>query len=88
MVIAMMARLMLWLIGLYRRHLSKAKKTSTCRFIPSCSQYAVEAIQRHGALRGGALALWRILRCNPLGKWGYDPVPETFKFFHRKERNL
>ena len=46
-----------------------------CRFEPSCSAYAIEALQRHGALRGVELAAWRILRCNPWGGCGYDPVP-------------
>jgi putative membrane protein insertion efficiency factor len=48
-----------------------------CRFLPSCSEYAREAIARHGAVRGVVLALWRLLRCNPWGGSGYDPVPET-----------
>ncbi|ARC89999.1 membrane protein insertion efficiency factor YidD [Rhodovulum sp. MB263] len=46
-----------------------------CRYQPTCSAYALEALETHGALRGGALALWRILRCNPWGGCGYDPVP-------------
>lgn len=46
-----------------------------CRFEPTCSNYAIEALQKHGLLRGGALAIWRILRCNPWGGSGYDPVP-------------
>ena len=46
-----------------------------CRFGPSCSQYAVEALQTHGALRGLALAVWRVLRCHPFSAGGYDPVP-------------
>lgn len=46
-----------------------------CRFTPTCSQYAVEAITKYGALKGGLLALYRILRCNPFCKGGYDPVP-------------
>jgi putative membrane protein insertion efficiency factor len=48
-----------------------------CRFLPSCSEYAVEALRRHGAGRGLALALWRLARCHPWGGSGYDPVPET-----------
>jgi uncharacterized protein len=47
----------------------------SCRFLPSCSDYAIEAIERHGALRGLGLALWRLARCNPWGGNGYDPVP-------------
>lgn len=46
-----------------------------CRFVPTCSQYAVEAIETHGLLKGGLLSVWRILRCNPLGRFGFDPVP-------------
>lgn len=47
----------------------------TCRFAPSCSAYAIEAIERHGAIKGGALAFSRILRCHPWGGSGFDPVP-------------
>ena len=46
-----------------------------CPYIPSCSEYGMEAIEKYGALKGGALALWRIIRCNPFSKGGYDPVP-------------
>lgn len=46
-----------------------------CRYTPSCSTYAVEALKRHGPLKGLALTLWRILRCNPWGGCGHDPVP-------------
>ena len=48
---------------------------ANCRFSPSCSEYAVEALRTHGALRGAGLAGWRILRCNPWNEGGYDPVP-------------
>ena len=74
----MMRKALLVLIRFYRKHLSGLKSAPTCRFTPTCSEYAYEAIQRFGALRGGALALWRILRCNPFGGSGYDPVPEQF----------
>ena len=46
-----------------------------CRYFPSCSHYAVQALERHGAARGAWLAAWRILRCQPFGSAGYDPVP-------------
>jgi len=49
---------------------------SNCRFQPTCSEYAIEALAKHGAIRGGRLALRRILRCRPGGGSGYDPVPE------------
>ncbi len=49
---------------------------ANCRFAPSCSEYAVDALRRHGAVRGSGLAAWRILRCNPWCEGGYDPVPE------------
>ena len=45
-----------------------------CKYYPTCSQYAVEALQKHGILKGGTMAIWRILRCNPFSKGGYDPV--------------
>ena len=45
-----------------------------CRFVPTCSEYFIEAVERHGPIRGAAKGLWRILRCNPLFKGGYDPV--------------
>ncbi|WP_260924943.1 membrane protein insertion efficiency factor YidD [Novosphingobium sp. 9] len=48
----------------------------TCRYTPSCSQYAIEAVRRHGAIKGGWLAFWRILRCQPWGGCGHDPVPD------------
>lgn len=46
-----------------------------CRFHPTCSVYAEEAVRTHGAVRGGALSVWRVLRCNPFGRGGFDPVP-------------
>ena len=55
-----------------------------CKFYPTCSAYAVTAIERFGLLIGGALALWRILRCNPWSKGGIDPVPERDQLFKRR----
>ena len=51
------------------------KPGPTCKFTPTCSEYGIEAIEKFGALKGGLLTLWRILRCNPFSKGGYDPVP-------------
>ena len=70
---ALPKRILLWLIRFYQRSISP-RHPACCRFIPTCSQYALEAIQRYGALKGGFLALRRILRCNPFCKGGYDPV--------------
>lgn len=71
-----MKRVLLALIRFYRRELSPRKRKPCCRYFPTCSQYAVTAIERYGAIKGGRLAAWRILRCNPFSKGGYDPVPE------------
>jgi len=64
----------LWLIRGYQRGISPLLPPS-CRFHPTCSEYAYEAVSRHGLAKGGRLALWRILRCNPWGGHGHDPVP-------------
>ncbi len=70
-----MKRILIGLIRLYRRYISPLKPPC-CRFTPSCSAYAIEALEKRGLLAGTILALWRILRCNPFCKGGYDPVPE------------
>lgn len=61
-------------IRFYQRYISPLTPP-TCRFTPSCSNYAIQAIRKHGPFKGLALAVWRILRCNPWGGSGYDPVP-------------
>ena len=80
-----MKRVLLALIRFYRRELSPRKRKPCCRYFPTCSQYAVTAIERYGAIKGGRLAAWRILRCNPFSKGGYDPVPEDPLTTLRKE---
>lgn len=64
------------MIGLIKFYRSKISPLSSpkCKYIPSCSQYALEAIEKYGALKGGMMAAWRILRCNPFSKGGFDPV--------------
>lgn len=72
-------RLLILPILFYQRAISPLLPPA-CRYYPTCSQYAVEAILRHGALRGGWLTLKRLARCHPWGGFGYDPVPEKDSF--------
>ena len=65
----------LGLIRLYQMTISKMLPANTCRFYPSCSHYAYQAIYKYGALRGVPMAIWRVLRCNPFNPGGFDPVP-------------
>lgn len=58
----------------------------SCRHLPTCSEYGYEAIARHGLFRGGWLTFWRVLKCNPLGTAGLDPVPETMRWNAWKSR--
>ena len=69
-----MKQVFIVLIKIYQRYISPLK-TTKCPYYPTCSQYGLEAIEKYGAIKGGFLALWRILRCNPFSKGGYDPVP-------------
>jgi putative membrane protein insertion efficiency factor len=73
-------RLALAAISFYQRRMSPGLRPA-CRFQPTCSHYAYDAIESYGAVRGGVMSIWRILRCNPLNDGGYDPVPER----HRSE---
>lgn len=68
-----MKKLMLKFINLYRKYISPMRPP-TCIYVPTCSEYAIEAISKYGALKGGFLAIKRIIRCNPLAKGGYDPL--------------
>lgn len=69
-----MSELLLKLIRFYRKYLSPVRPPC-CRFVPTCSEYAMQAITKYGALKGSWLALRRLLRCHPFHKGGYDPVP-------------
>lgn len=72
-----MKAVLLFLVRFYRKNISSARQPC-CRFIPTCSTYALEAIEVHGAVKGGLLAVWRVLRCHPFHKekgFIYDPVP-------------
>ncbi|MBR2519856.1 MAG: membrane protein insertion efficiency factor YidD [Selenomonadaceae bacterium] len=69
-----MTKILIALIEFYQRNLSPLKPPC-CRFVPTCSNYAVDALKKYGWARGSLLTLWRILRCNPFCKGGYDPVP-------------
>ena len=70
----MMKKAMIRSIRMYQKHLSPLKSTR-CPYIPTCSQYGLEAVEKYGAVKGGAMAAWRILRCNPFSSGGFDPVP-------------
>ena len=69
-----MKKIMIWSIHKYQKYFSPLK-TTRCPYCPTCSNYGLQAIEKYGALKGGLLAGWRILRCNPFSHGGYDPVP-------------
>lgn len=68
-------KFLIFLIRTYQLTISPRFSHGSCRFTPTCSQYAIEAIEIHGIFKGSLLAFWRILRCNPFNKGGWDPVP-------------
>lgn len=68
-----MKNILIFFIRIYRKYISPLKKPC-CRFYPTCSQYAIDAVQKYGALKGTGMAVCRITRCNPFCKGGYDPV--------------
>ncbi|MDO5690401.1 MAG: membrane protein insertion efficiency factor YidD [Tissierellia bacterium] len=69
-----MNRIMIGLVRLYQKFVSPLLGSSKCRFLPTCSQYAVEAYQKYGFFKATKKTIWRILRCNPFCKGGYDPL--------------
>lgn len=80
-----MKRILIVLIDFYRHHISPYKGGACCRFTPTCSQYAREAIERYGAMYGGYLAVRRLLKCHPFHKGGYDPVPDIHRGRFKKD---
>jgi uncharacterized protein len=79
-----MSRILIRMIRFYQTRISPHTR-SACRFQPTCSEYAVTALQRFGVWKGLRLAIWRVLRCNPFGKGGYDPVPENTDVLIRRD---
>jgi putative membrane protein insertion efficiency factor len=75
-----MKKILLWLIDFYKKKISPNTRRK-CRFYPTCSTYAREAIMLHGAFRGTLLAFLRIMRCNPFNAGGIDKVPENYKIY-------
>ncbi len=86
-IIRKMKYILIGLIKLYRMTLSE-RLPRLCRFTPSCSQYALTAVSRFGAVKGGFLAFWRICRCNPFSAGGWDPVPEEYYFFRSLKNRI
>ena len=80
-----MKTILIWLIKGYKKFISPLLGDN-CRFYPTCSSYAIEALQVHGFFKGTVLAVWRILRCNPFGKPGLDPVPPKGKWKNEKQK--
>ncbi len=74
-----MKKFFISIIKFYQRFISPLLGENKCKFHPTCSQYAIEAISTHGAFKGLFMSIWRILRCNPFSKGGFDPVPEKRK---------
>ncbi|HHY69259.1 MAG TPA: membrane protein insertion efficiency factor YidD [Bacillota bacterium] len=71
-----MSKVLIYLIEFYQKYLSPLKGHPTCKYYPTCSEYARQAILIHGPFKGVILAAWRLLRCNPFSRGGYDPVPQ------------
>ena len=82
-----MKKILLGIIRFYQKYLSGAKGYSSCKYYPTCSRYAIEAIEKYGAFKGGLLAAWRILRCNPFSKGDMTLLlKKNYKIRWRKKR--
>lgn len=82
-----MKKILLGIIRFYQKYLSGAKGYSSCKYYPTCSRYAIEAIEKYGAFKGGLLAAWRILRCNPFQKEDMTLfLKKNYKIRWRKKR--
>ena len=79
-----MKNIFIYLIRFYQKHISRYTQPR-CRFYPTCSAYAITALQKHGAIKGSLMAISRILRCNPFGSYGLDPVPDEFYLGRNKK---
>lgn len=77
-----MRKIVLGCIRFYQKYISPLKPP-TCRFTPTCSNYALQAVEKFGVMKGLILSIWRVLRCNPLNPGGEDPVPEKFTLRRR-----
>ena len=73
-----MKRFLIGLVRFYKKNIS-VHTSPKCKYYPTCSSYAIEALEIHGAFKGTLLTIWRFLRCNPFSKGGFDPVPEKKK---------
>ena len=80
-----MKKILLFIIGVYRKIISPLIPPR-CKYYPTCSTYALQAVEKHGAVKGTLLAAWRLLRCNPWSLGGVDYVPDKFSFYTLKKR--
>ena len=69
-----MKRVVIKMIRMYQRYISPVKMTK-CPYIPTCSNYGLQAVEKYGVIKGGLMAAWRVIRCNPFSRGGFDPVP-------------
>ena len=81
-----MKKILILLVKFYRKHISPKKAAPCCKYHPTCSAYALDALEKHGALKGSILTVWRILRCNPWSLGGIDYVPDKFSLYTLSKR--